>query len=180
MLIHLEGIDRQLALLDGSLERIAREGRWASQVQTLTRFRGVAILTALGLIAEIGDFARFANPRELMSWLGMTPCEYSSGDQQHRGHITKAGNTHARRLLVEAGWHYRHQPRRPRSGPEPDQRAWQAQIRLHARWKHLTAHGKRPTIANIAIAGELVGFLWAAMTNQPPTTSQQPQELAAA
>ena len=61
-----------------------------------------------GLLAEIGDFRRFSSPRELMSYLGLTPCEYSSGNQQHRGHITKAGNTHARRLLIEAAWHYQH------------------------------------------------------------------------
>jgi transposase len=79
MLIHLDSVDRQLALLDASLERLASEGRWAEQVQVLVRFRGIATLTALGLIAEIGDFARFSSPRELMSWLGMTPSEYSSG-----------------------------------------------------------------------------------------------------
>jgi transposase len=132
------------------------------------------------LIAEIGDFARFGHPRELASWLGITPSEYSSGDQQHRGHITKAGNRHARRLLIEAAWHYRHAPRRPASGPQPDERAWQAQVRLHHRYRHLTDHGKRSTVVNVAIARELVGFLWAAMTNQPLTTrNQQPTELAA-
>ena len=83
----------------------------------LTRFRGIGTLTALGLIAEIGDFARFSHPRELAAWLGITPSEYSSGDQQHRGHITKAGNRHARRLLIEAAWHYRHAPRRPGHRP---------------------------------------------------------------
>jgi transposase len=102
MLVHLDGIERQLATLDARLEQIARSERWASQVQILTRFRGIAALSALGLIAEIGDFARFSHPRELASWLGITPSEYSSGDQQHRGHITKTGNRHARRLLTEA------------------------------------------------------------------------------
>jgi len=180
MLIHLDGIERQLDALDAKLEQIAASGRWAEQVQILTRFRGIATLTALGLIAEIGDFARFGHPRELASWLGITPSEYSSGDQQHRGHITKAGNHHARRLLVEAAWHYRHAPRRPAKDPQPDQRAWQAQVRLHHRYRHLTEHGKRPTVVNVAIARELVGFLWAAMTNQPlATSSQQPQEVAA-
>ena len=72
-------------------------------------------MTALGLIAEIGDFARFGHPRELASWLGITPSEYSSGEQQHRGHITHSGNHHARRLLIEAAWHYRHAPRRLRA-----------------------------------------------------------------
>ena len=137
-LIHLDGLDRQLALLDASLERLAREGRWAEQVQVLHGFRGIATLTALGLIAEVGDFARFASPRELMSWLGITPTEYSSGAQQHRGHITHAGNEYARRLLIEAAWHYRHPPRRSSRRPEPDERAWQAQVRLFHRWRHLT------------------------------------------
>jgi transposase len=178
MLIHLDGIERQLDMLDAKLEQIAAGERWAEQVQVLTRFRGISTLTALGLIAEIGDFARFSHPRELASWLGITPSEYSSGDQQHRGHITKAGNHHARRLLVEAAWHYRHAPRRPTSGAQPDERAWQAQVRLHQRCRHLTEHGKRPTVVNIAVARELVGFLWAAMTDQPLTTREH-QEAAA-
>jgi transposase len=167
MLVHLDSIERQLATFDASLEQLARSGRWASQVQVLTRFRGIATLTALGLIAEIGDFARFSHPRELASWLGITPSEYSSGEQQHRAHITKAGNHHARRLLTEAAWHYRHPLRRPTTGPEPCQRAWQAQIRLHHRHHHLASQGKRSTVANIAVARELAGFLWAAMTDQP-------------
>lgn len=96
-------------------------------------------MTALGLISEIGDFARFGHPRELASWLGIVASEYSSGDQQHRGHITKAANRHARRLLIEA--------------------AWQAQVRLHHRHRHLSEHGKRSTVVNVAIARELTGFL---------------------
>jgi transposase len=179
MLIHLDGIERQLDTLDTKLDQIASSERWGGQVQILTRFRGISTLTALGLISEIGDFARFSNPRELASWLGITPSEYSSGDQQHRGHITKPGNRHARRLLVEAAWHYRHAPRRPAAGPQPDERAWQAQVRLHHRYRHLTEHGKRSTVVNVAIARELVGFLWAAMTDQPLTTRDQPQETAA-
>jgi transposase len=185
LLVHLDGIERQLATLDARLDEIAGTERWSGQVQVLTRFRGISTLTALGLIAEIGDFARFGHPRELASWLGITPSEYSSGDQQHRGHITNAGNRHARRLLIEASWHYRHAPRRPAVGPEPDERAWQAQVRLHHRYRHLTEHGKRTTIANVAIARELVGFLWAAMTDQPlratdtSVNHDQPEEVAA-
>lgn len=91
LLIHLDGIERQLDTLDARLAEIAGSERWAGQVAILTRFRGISTLTALGLIAEIGDFARFSHPRELAAWLGITPSEYSSGDQQHRGHITKAG-----------------------------------------------------------------------------------------
>jgi transposase len=189
MQIHLDGIERQLETLDARLAEIAGSARWADQVKILTRFRGIATLTALGLIAEIGDFARFSSPRELAAWLGITPSEYSSGDQRHRGHITKTGNRHARRLLIEAAWHYRHQPRRGKTGPPPDERAWQAQIRLHHRHRSLVEHGKKPTVANVAVARELAGFLWAAMTNQPlrntdnpalsPITRDQPQEAAA-
>jgi transposase len=119
MLIHLDGLDRQLAALDQDLEQIARDERWAWQVERLRAFRGISTLTALGLIAEIGDFRRFSHPRELASWIAITPTEYSSGDSQHRGHITKAGNRHARRLLIEAAWHYRHRPRQPDRGPDP-------------------------------------------------------------
>ena len=106
--------------------------------------------------------------------MGIVPSEYSSGDQQHRGHITLSGNKHARRLLIEAAWHYRHAPRRPTSGPPPDERAWQAQVRLHHRHRHLAESGKRSTVANVAVARELAGFLWAAMTNQPLRATQNP------
>jgi transposase len=184
MLTHMDGIDRQLQALDAELESIASSERWGAQVQTLNRFRGIGTLTALGLIAEIGDFARFSHPRELASWLGITPSEYSSGDRQHRGHITLAGNKHARRLLIEAAWHYRHPPRRPTRGIQPDERAWQAQVRLYHRHRHMTEHGKRPTVATVAVARELIGFLWAAMTNQPlratdPAIHDHSQEAAA-
>jgi transposase len=167
MLIHLDGLDRQIDALDRDLERIAAAEPWRQRVVALCAFRGISTRTALGLIAEIGDFKRFAHPRELASYLGITPSEYSSGEQQHRGHITKAGNRHARRLLIEAAWHYRHHPRRPDRGPQPSDRAMQAQIRLHRRWAHLTSLGKRSTVANVAVTRELVAFLWAAMTDQP-------------
>jgi transposase len=167
MLIHLDGLDRQLAALDARLEQIAGDQRWAWQVERLRAFRGISTLTALALIAEIGDFARFGHPRELASWLGITPSEYSSGASQHRGHITKAGNRHARRLLIEAAWHYRHRPRRRTRGPHATDRAWQAQIRLHHRHRQLAERGKRSTVVTVAVARELAAFLWAELTDQP-------------
>jgi transposase len=170
-LAHLDSLDAQLAAIDAELERIARTEPWCDPVRWLCAFRGISTRTALALLAEIGDWKRFGHPRELMSYLGLTPSEYSSGDQQHRGHITKCGNEHARRLLIEAAWHYRHRPRRARTGPDLPPavaaRAWRAQVRLHHRHRSLTAHGKRTTVATVAVARELCGFLWAAMTHQP-------------
>ena len=110
-----------------------------------------------------------------MAYLGLVPSGYSSAETQRRGAITKAGNTHARRVLVEAAWHYRHRPtvagglrRRTADQPAPVvSHAWRAQQRLHRRYRHLVGHGKRPPVAVVAVARELVGFVWAAMT-QPP------------
>ena len=175
MLTHLDGLDAQLAAIEAQLAEIATREPWSDPVAWLTSFRGIGLRTALGLLAEIGDFRRFGTARELMSYLGLTVSEYSSGDSQHRGHLTKTGNRHARRLLVEAAWHYRHPPRRaqPASAAishvprEVSDRAWQAQIRLHHRHRHLTEHGKRSTVTTAAVARELAGFIWAAMTHQP-------------
>jgi transposase len=168
---HLDSLDAQLAALDIALEQIARTEPWSDPVRWLRAFRGIGYRTALGLLAEIGDWRRFGHPRELAAYLGLVPCEYSSGDQRHRGHITKTGNQHARRLLIEAAWHYQHRPRRARTEPDipPDvaARAWRAQVRLHQRHRSLTNHGKRSTVATVAVARELAGFLWATMTCQP-------------
>ena len=109
-----------------------------------------------------------------MAYLGLVPSEYSSGETQRRGALTKAGNTHARRVLIEAAWHYRHRPTvghalASRSQAQPAEvvgPAWRAQQRLHRRYRHLIGHGKRPPVAVAAIARELVGFLWAAMTRR--------------
>ena len=175
MRAHLEAIGAQLAAIEHELEQVAHSEPWCDPVRWLCSFRGIGLVTALGLLAEIGDFRRFGHPRELMSYLGLTPSEYSSGDQQHRGHITKSGNRHARRLLIEAAWHYQHPPRlsararalAPRVPSAVSARAWQAQVRLNHRHRSLTSHGKRSTVANVAVARELSGFLWAAMTHQP-------------
>ena len=184
MRAHLEMIETQMRTVDAQLERLAHQERWTPGVRVLTSFRGIATLTALSLLAEIGDFRRFGSARELMRYLGLTPSEYSSGDSQHRGHITKAGPVHTRRLLIEAAWHYRHPPRLTERQRENENaaraagehelapcvaaRAWHAQVRLNHRHRVLTRdRGKRATITNVAVARELVGFLWAAMTDQP-------------
>jgi transposase len=186
MLGHLATLDAQIAAVDGQLEQVASREPWAQPVSWLCSFRGIATRTALGLLAEIGDFRRFASPRELMSYLGLTPTEYSSGQQQHRGHITKAGNTHARRLLTEAAWNYQHRPRQSAraarlAGEVPAEitaRAWQAQTRLFLRHRALRENGKRSTVATTAVARELAGFIWAAMV-QAPLRQPVVQEAAA-
>jgi transposase len=175
MLAHLDAVDAQIATLDHQLDQIAQREPWNDPVRWLCCFRGITTLTALGLLAELGDLRRFASARELMSFLGLTPSEYSSGEQRHRGHITKAGPRHARRLLIEAAWHYQHAPRisqriaacHPHVPPDIAERAFSAQIRLHHRHRTLADHGKRSTVTNVAVARELAGFIWAAMTRQP-------------
>lgn len=117
-------VDAQIAALDGQLEQAARQERWAPGVQVLCSFREISTRTALGLLCEIGDLRRFASARELMSYLGLVPSEYSSGPERHRGHITKAGPKEARRLLVEAAWHYRHAPPGSPSASAPPTPPW--------------------------------------------------------
>ena len=162
--------------LDRELEALAQQEPYRTPVGWLRCFRGVDTLSALGLLIEVGDFQRFPHPRELMAYLGLVPSEASTGDREWRGSITKAGNTHVRRILVEAAWHYRHPPRigkalARRSQGQPTAvlaQAWKAQQRLHRRYRHLVGHGKRPPVAVVGIARELVGFLWAALTPREP------------
>jgi transposase len=160
------------AELDKELEAIAATALYREPVNWLRCFRGIDTLSAIILFAEVVDFQRFRRPRELMAYLGLVPSEYSSGETQRRGALTKAGNSHARRVLVEAAWHYRHRPTigralASRSAGQPNEivgQAWRAQQRLHRRYRHLVGHGKRTPVAVAAIARELGGFIWAAMT----------------
>jgi transposase len=171
-LFALEQALARRAALDREVAALAESEPYRTPVGWLRCFRGIDTLSAMILIAEIVDFQRFGHPRALMAYLGLVPSEYSSGDTQRRGAITKTGNTHARRALVEAAWHYRHRPRiagalRHRTDGQPPgvvSQAWRAQQRVHRRYRHLVGHGKRPPIAVVAVARELVGFLWAAMT----------------
>ena len=142
---------------------------WAVQVGRLRCLRGVDTLTAVGLCSEVGDFERFARPGQLMSYVGLVPAEASTGEQRRLGSITKTGSDHARRLLVEAAWHYRSRPnigraltdRQDGQPPEAVAIAWSAQRRLHRTWTRLEARAKRKTIIAVAAARELAGFVWA-------------------
>jgi transposase len=165
-----------LIIRRGELERQIAEqlpvSPWAQTAKRLICMRGIDTLTAAGLCAEIGDFARFGHPEQLMSYLGVVPSEHSSGTRRRQGSITKSGSQHARRLLVEAAWHYRQPPRiseplrRRQAGADPEIIAlsWKTQRRLHRVWTRMEQRGKRRTIIAVAAARELAGFCWAIST----------------
>ena len=142
---------------------------WTVQVARLRCLRGVDTLTAVGLCSEIGDFERFARAEQLSSYIGLVPSESTTGQQRRLGSITKTGSGHARRLLVEAAWHYRNRPaigkaltdRQQDQPPEAVAVSWSAQRRLHRTWTRLEKRAKRRTIIAVAAARELTGFAWA-------------------
>lgn len=141
----------------------------APVVKALQALRGIGLISAVTLMAELGDLSRFQNPRQLMGYVGLVPSEHSTGDRVKRGGITRRGNAIVRRTLVEASWGYRHAPRIRRSKiqvidslPKPvTDIAWKAQSRLCERYRKLSTSGKRSTVATVAIARELAAFVWA-------------------
>ena len=159
---------QRMARLDEQIAKAAEEWRWVPTVKALQALRGVSLLTAVNMVAEVGDFNRFDNPKELMSYLGLVPSEHSSGTRIRRGGITKTGNSHARRICVESAWSYRYQARvtqylrkRHEGLPQDILRiAWKAQIRLCTRFRRLRARGKATQVVVVAIARELVAFMW--------------------
>ena len=166
------GLLARRTALDERLSHIAREAEFWPLVSRLRAFRGIDTLSALILVLEIGDFARFRRAVQLPSWLGLVPSRQQSGESDTHGPITKTGSRYARRILVEAAWHY---SRRPRTGRVlarrqeglPDhvlQIAWRAQHRLHRVHRRMRARGKPDNVATVAVARELAGFLWAAAT----------------
>ena len=156
--------------LDRQIERLAELPTLAPMVKQLQCFRGISVHSAMVLATDIVDWRRFEHPRQLACYLGLIPREDSSGDRQRLGSITKAGNRHCGHALVQAAWSYRHRPqasvdlKRRQAGQPPAVigHAWKAQQRLHARYNQLS-YRKRPQIAVVAVARELVGFLWAVM-----------------
>ena len=144
-------------------------------VEAYQALRGVALLTAVTFVAEIGDVRRFESPRQLMAYLGLVQCESSTGERVRRGGITKAGNPRVRRVLIEGAWTYRFPARMSRLLQERQQGlpktvraiAWKAQVRLCARYRRLMAAGKRQTVVTTAIAREMAAFLWADRPRDP-------------
>jgi len=170
-LLALEQTEERQWGLEQHLERIASSEPYQEVVAWLCCLRGIATLSALTLAVELHDFWRFPSPAQLASFVGLVPGEYSSGSKRRQGAITKNGNAHVRRVLVEAAQHYRHVPgmsrgmRERRAGQPP----WvvaladRAQSRLHRRYVRLQAAGKPHNIAVVAVARELIGFVWQIM-----------------
>ena len=138
-------------------------------INSCQALRGVSLVVAVTVVAELGDLSRFDHPSKVMAYLGLVPSEYSSGENTKRGGINKTGNGHARRMLTEAAWSYRLPARvsgrlRDRQQGLPRkvwEIAWKAQVRLCARYRRLVARGKRTQVAVTAVARELAAFIWA-------------------
>lgn len=156
--------------LDGQIEKLAFSSAYRPRVDRLRCFRGIDTIASMTLLSEIGDWRRFERPGQLMAYLGLVPSEHSSGDRERRGPITKAGNSRCRHVLVQAAWHYRHRPalgerlkaRQRGQAPAVVGHAWKAQHHLYTLF-HRIAAKKSSRIAVVAVARELVGFLWAVM-----------------
>jgi transposase len=162
---HTERLQR----LEAALQTLVQTWRWAPVVEAIQALRGVQFTVAVTLIAALGDLSRFDNPRQLMSYLGLTPSEHTSGERRRQGAITKTGNSHARRALIEGAWAYRypakvsrHLQLRLEKLPKVIQDiSWKAQVRLCNRYRRLMARGKNANQVVVAIAREMAAFVWA-------------------
>ena len=165
----IQTLGREIKTLDDYIARTAKESVLWPVIEALTALRGVNLLTAVIIMAEIGDLTRFPNAPQLMAYLGLVPSEKSSGPTKRQGCITKTGNSHVRRVLVEAAWTYRHsarktatlQRRAEKAPPAVQEIAWAAQKRLCGRYWALNERGKMKVQVCTAVARELVGFVWA-------------------
>ena len=165
----VEDLAERVARLTAALETTVQDTVLAPLVKALQAFRGLNLVSAATVAAEVADLRRFATASQFMSFVGLVPSEDSSGQSRRQGRITRCGNGHLRRILVEAAWHYRHLPlmskeiRRRNQGVAEGVRriAWEAQKRLNKRFYHLIKAGKSTQKAVIAVARELAGFIWA-------------------
>jgi len=169
MLLAVRQVQERIERLEQAIREAVADWTLAPVIEAVQALRGIDMVGAVVFLAELGDLSRFENPRQLMAYLGLTPSERSTGENVKRSGITKAGNTRARRLLIEAAWSYRFPPRvskemQTRIGAAPRtarEIAWKAQMRLCGRFRTLTRKGKRSTIVVTAIARELSAFIWA-------------------
>ena len=173
----LDEITQRLERLEKAILETAASSKQTPLINALQTLRGVKELTAITLVAEIGSFQRFANPRDFMGYTGLIPSESSSGESRYQGAITKTGNTHVRRVLIESAWSYRYQPsiqrdikrRQKGQSPEVQNIAWRAQTRLHGKYRRMVAKGKPHGKVIAALARELAGFVWAISKETEPS-----------
>lgn len=162
-----ESLDR-VRRFEEHITKFVDTSPWRPVIEALQCLRGFGLITATTVYAELGSVARFARPPQLMSYAGLVPGENSSGGRSRHLSITKAGNAHLRRVLVEAAWHYRHQPyvsqtlRRRQAGQPAEvvQISWRAQTRLNSRYRRFLGRGKEKNRAVVAVAREMLGFIW--------------------
>jgi len=167
-ILAIEHAVERLRRVDLAVRQAAVEPPYKAMVGRLMTFRGVGALTAISIIAELGDLRRFAQAKKLMAAVGVTPSEFSTGDHQRRLGITKTGNAHLRYLLVEAAWQARHRPsargailkRRAEQPPEVVEIARRCEQRLHRKYSRMIHRGKPSSKAAVAVARELLGFIW--------------------
>jgi transposase len=165
----VQDAEARLDRLTRQIEELLPSWSMAPVVTALQAMRGIALVVAVTVVAEVGDFRRFPNARQLMADLGLVPSEHSSRASVRRGGITKAGNVLVRRVLIEGAWTYRMPARASRKLHERNQKlspkirdiAWKGQIRLCSRYRRLAATGKPKVVVTTAIAREMVGFIWA-------------------
>lgn len=165
----IDEIEARIKRLEQEMHVQATESSHAPVIQALQTLRGVAEVTAMTLVAEVGEFSRFQSPKQLMAYAGLVPREYSSGSSRWQGGITKTGNTHVRFAVVESAWSYRYKPalkgalrkRQEGQSPQAQMIAWKAQDRLHRKYFKMISRGKDSGVAVVAVARELLGFIWA-------------------
>jgi transposase len=162
-------VQRRVAGLEEQMRQALAQWSLSPVAEGLMALRGVSLITAMTVLAELGDITRFDSPRQLMAYLGLVPSEHSSGPSRRQGAITKTGNGHVRRVLIEAAWSYRFAARKSptierraeKTPPNVQAIAWQAQKRLCGRYRHLIEAGKIKQQVVTAVSRELAGFLWA-------------------
>lgn len=171
----IKSLNLRVDAFDRQIEKVAGESVFKEVIEGLMSLRGINLLTAVTIVAELGDLRRFENAPQLMAYLGLVPSEYSSGGSRTRGGITKTGNGHVRRVLVESASTYRHPARKTRHlerrGKEASEAvqeiSWKAQVRLCGKYKTLESKGKLKVQTCTAVARELAGFIWAVGQEYP-------------
>lgn len=184
----VEHLGARIARLDGQIEEAVKLApvRTRAVIEGLQALRGIAQISAVTMVAELGEISRFSRARQLMGYGGIVASEHSSGESVRRAGITKTGNAHLRRIVVESAWSYRYRPgvgvalrrRQEKVSEEIKEIAWKAQHRLHARYQKMMARGKNKNVVVTAVGRELLGFIWAIGVKVEATHQKSLQQAA--